>query len=144
MVRYVAPSEAAPALADCLNSEGFEVSVRTDGNLESDSVPASQQESYAVAMWKCMAMYPYDPKFNQALTDEQIRRVYDYYVNELTPCLEDRGITVTDPPSETTFVEGYYSAPNLWTPYTNLPTLSEAQVAELYAACPAQPSDLFG
>lgn len=142
--RYVTIESAPGALEACMHGEGFsDVTVRSDGSLESGSLPEAQRQTYAVSMWKCMAEFPYEPRFNQRLSTEQLAAIYRYYAGELTDCLEDLGYTVDAPPSETTFVEGYYTAPDLWSPYSAVLGSTE-DPSSAYATCPILPPDLFG
>lgn len=143
--RYVTLDSAPAALDGCMELEGFpDVEVRADGALDSGPLPAAQRQAHAVSMWKCMAQYPYEPRFNQALTDDQIKNIYEYYTGDLTACLEAKGYSVSSPPSETTFVEGYYTAPKLWSPYDEIAVASDSNLADLYGGCPSLPGDLFG
>ncbi|UOE42828.1 hypothetical protein [Agromyces larvae] len=144
LVRYVTPESAPAELAGCLVDEGFpDAEIRADGNLETGPMSVAQQQAYAVGLWKCSAMFPYDPAFNQKLTEQQIGRIYEYYTQELTDCLDREGYMVEEPPSEASFIEGYYSEPELWSPYARLAISSESESMRLHRECPAMPADLF-
>ena len=42
-------------------------------------------------MYTCNAKYPMDPKSNVPLTDEGLGELFDYFTDELKPCLEAEG-----------------------------------------------------
>lgn len=143
LIRYETLETAPAALDACLGEEGFpQVSVRPDGALESGPMPKEQQEPYAVSTWKCMAQYPFEPRFNQELSEEQITEIYEYYAGPLTACLQDAGYEISEAPSKNTFVEGYYTAPDLWNPFADVVASAEKS-NELHRTCPAYPPELF-
>ena len=82
-----------------------------------------------------------DPNYARPLNDEQVGYLYYYYTTELTPCLTDEGFDVSDPPSETTFVDQYSQAP--WSPYDDVTTSSEDEWFALQEKCPQMPEALL-
>ena len=144
-IRYVQQNEWATIQADCMNAMGFlNVSETPDGGLASGTVPEAQAEAYQVASYVCDAEYPLDPKYSIPLTDDRIGVLYDYYVDELTPCLEKEGYSVTPAPSESTFISSYRSGG--WTPYADINTSFAGTQEEWYRinkVCPQWPADFY-
>lgn len=141
MVRYVDPSEWAEAVQDCMIELGFGARVRPDGGIDFDQVDG-QEEANAVAYYTCSIRYPIDPDFARPLNQTQLEYLYDYYVNDLTSCLEDEGYAPGSAPSLITFVEQFDQAP--WSPYDRVSTSSESEWIDLTTACPQTPDGLWG
>jgi hypothetical protein len=82
--------------------------------------------------------------------DEQVRVVYDYYVDTLVPCLEARGFEVGDVPTweafRSTWVPdgsgGLSAGEGSWAPYTLLiDVIPPEEWDAVEAACPQNPTD---
>ena len=145
-IRFVTPEEWPQTQADCLHESGFpDVVVLPDGGIEPEGLTDAQMESYLMARYTCTAMYPIDPKFTAPLTPEQIGAVYDYYLDDLIPCLEAEGYAVPEPPSRALFLDTYLT--DQWQPYTEVFTGANVSQDEFYRVsqkCPQWPSDLYG
>jgi hypothetical protein len=141
--RYIDQSEWPPAIADCLVGQGFaDVKAMPDGGIESGPVPPAQAEAYAVAMYVCSAQYPMDPKYLAPMTDDRIGALYDYYVDEMVPCLEAEGYAVPPAPSRETYIDTYLTGG--WTPYDGVAPSSNAEWYRINDVCPQFPSDFYG
>jgi hypothetical protein len=149
LVRFVEPDEWAGAQIECLNASGYSVKLTDDGDgLDFSAVPPQQQyrgSPLDLAGYVCEAEYTFNPRYNQPLTDAQLRVLYGYFVDDLTPCLEARGLAVDDAPSESAFVESYDTG--AWVPYdsVNPDTLTTEEWNALTAECPQnpEPSSLY-
>ena len=146
-VRLIDPFEWAQVQAQCMRDEGFtDVVVLPDGGIKPGAGNDQQQSAYALARYVCNAKYPIDPKYTAPLSEVQIRAVYDYFLNDLVPCLEDNGHSVPEPPSLEVFIETF--ATSRWSPYTEVfGSGSSVPMDEYYrvsAACPQWPTDLVG
>ena len=142
-IRIVSPDDWAGAITGCMNDGGFpEVAARHDGGVDAGAVNAEQQEAYDLTYFACTAQYPVDPKYSEPLTDAQVERLYRYYKDDLAPCLEDQGFTISAAPSEQLFFETYESEP--WIPYGEIIMLvSPEQLQNLQKSCPEEPADLW-
>jgi hypothetical protein len=138
-VRYISQDEYGEVRAECLTALGFPTAAHDDGGF-GGSFTRDQAEAHAVADYTCEVRFPLDPKYTAPLTNAQLVALYDYYVNELTPCLESAGESVGPPPSESVFIEGY-SGSDPWTPYLALGT--GADYAALEKACPSVPVTFY-
>lgn len=145
IVRVVGLEDWATTIAACMGDQGFAVSVSRDNGLEWESLPVAQAESFALAQFICSATYPLNPKVNVPLDDEQLARLYDYFVNELTPCLEGEGFAVGDAPSLQAFTDDYYSERS-WSPYDAVVSQqsSEDDWYEVNEKCPQALDSLYG
>jgi hypothetical protein len=140
LVRYIDQNEWASIQAECMNAEGFpDVFATRDGGLSSGEIPSGQEEAYQVAEYVCFAKYPLDPKYLTPWTDERLGRVYDYYANELIPCLEKEGYDPPEPPSRVTFIDGYDG----WSPYLGVVDFTQDEWFRINELCPQWPADLY-
>ncbi len=128
-------AQARPAqLVDCLHEEGFpEAALDPDGGI---AYEGSQLPAYDLAMYVCGARYPIDPKYLQPLTDEQLGALYDYYANELVPCIEAEGYSAPEAPTRQYFIEHYDEG--AWLVYSDVSdaTSSEAEWYRMNDVCP--------
>lgn len=144
-VRYVDANEIAQVTADCLIAAGWtDVTVRSDGGIAAGPSDPSQQLAFDMSMFVCMVEYPLDPRYSSRLSEERLALLHDYYIGELTSCLEREGYRVSDAPSKTTFVETFYDVG--WTPYVDINNNfagNEDSWVKLNEACPQWPSGFF-
>lgn len=105
-VEKVMDAEGYPAqLVDCVHEAGFpEVTLDPDGGI---AYEGSQLPAYDLALYTCSARFPVDPKYTQPLDDEQLSKLYDYYTQELVPCIESEGYTAPEAPTRQYFIEHY-------------------------------------
>lgn len=143
IVRIIDSSEWATTVADCLSEDGFDATATVDGSISYFGVP-SQGDSYAVAFYTCEARYPVDPKYNAPLNESQLNFLYDYFLNDLKPCLEGEGYEVPSAPSRQTFLESY-AEDDGWSLYKNVAgRVGPGELAELNKKCPQLPEGLYG
>ncbi|MGX5682620.1 hypothetical protein [Schumannella luteola] len=138
--RYVWPAEWSSMQAECLQAQGFEASVDTDGALVMKGTD-SQRLPALLASFVCKVQYPVDPVAEIPLNDSQIEYVYWYYTNTLTQCLEDLGIDVAPAPSLVVFKETFYSD-GFWSPYASVP--EDFDWARATDSCPQSPDGIYG
>lgn len=141
-VRYVTPEEWAPALAACLTSEGFETTTHADGGIRVGTIPPEQAEAQAIAVFSCSLRYPVDPQHAVPLNDDQLYYLYDYFLSELVPCLEESGYSISAAPTWQVFQETFHSAP--WSPYDDVSPIDEGDWLAINEDCPQQPEQLIG
>jgi len=133
VVRVVEPAEQPALIEECMAEAGFE----SDGG--GWAVPVDQKDALGLAMYICYAQYPIDDKYLTPLTDIQREKIYRYWVDVRSPCLEDMGYEIPDPPT----LESWLAGGEDWAPHYYLGHLSvdEAQVAQ--TRCPENPPDLY-
>lgn len=144
IVRFVDLDDIATTLADCLVDAGWSnVTATPDNGIDSGDVPTEQAEAYSVAYYTCYAMYPLNPRYNTPLSDDQVKRLYAYFRDELAPCLESRGFTVPAAPSEQQFIESY-TTDGGWDLYGDVAAnVNQNGWYEINTACPQYPSGLY-
>ncbi len=142
-VRLVTLEEWPFAIAECLSAQGF-LATAIDGGL-SAGAPAGQEMPYAIAYYVCSVEYPINPRQMVPLVDDQIRYLYDYYSQVMTPCLEAEGYQVPDPPSLQTFMSSY-GQPGSWAPYTLVAEAvsSQEEWDRINRLCTQTPAELYG
>lgn len=143
-VRIVSPMEWAQTIAECVTDKGFSAKATPDGGVAFDGVPNDQGQALDLANYECSVMYPMDPRYSTPLTDQQIDYLYEYYVYDLTPCLENEGFAVAESPSRQSFRDTY-GTQDMWSPYTDVGDgLSESAWYHIQELCPQTPEYLFG
>lgn len=142
-VRLVSLEEWPFAIAECLTAEGF-VAIAEDGGFSSGA-PFGQELPYALAYYVCSVEYPINPREMVPLVEDQIRYLYDYYTQVMTPCLEAEGYEVPPAPSQQTFVSTY-GQPESWAPYTLVAEAASSQEEwdRINRLCTQTPAGLFG
>ncbi len=131
------------ATVECLRDAGWdaEADLVQDG-IEIPSFTYDQRAALKRARAECTRSVGALPK-QPPLSAEEIGLLYDYYVEELTPCLTQRGYQVDDPPSRDAFIEKYYdlSGSGSWYPYQHVDPAGEAAWLEINQECPQSPED---
>ena len=102
VIRVIPAAEWTQTFADCVNEFGFSVTVLSDGGVKQEA-DGSQIESLQVANFMCHAMYPMRPDQSGDLTEEQLKRSYEYQTVTLPACLAELGHEVTNAPSYETW-----------------------------------------
>ena len=138
IVRVVDFDEWAGAVADCLTDAGFVATAYPGHGIEFSTRP--DDEAYAMAAYICHAQYPMEARYLRELTDAELGQLYDYWVSDLRPCLDARGIATSKrPPSRAKFIIGYENGS--WTPYTDrLKQIDLDEFERIAAECPRYPS----
>lgn len=144
-VRFVDLTEYGEVHAACVREQGFGARATFDGGTVFDRVPESQGLALNEAVYRCDIAYPVHPRYSLPLTEAQIRTTYEYYVNELVPCLAARGYSVEPAPSWETFLATQDTGAQ-WVPYDAVHYTNEAEWQRINQACPQSPplEDLFG
>jgi len=136
-VRVVRAAESPGVQAECLTESGFPSEVTPDGTGYSISSTSGSDESLALAVYTCAAMYPIDPTQTGALTEAQKELAYRYLSEDLVSCLGSNGYVISEIPSRQTFIETYDTG--AWNPYAELISRGESPPEDLFAECPANP-----
>jgi hypothetical protein len=133
--RVVDLSEADAIINQCIEEEGF-----PDGEFAT-----GQETQMELAIFVCKARFPLDPKYTRPFTDKQHAFVYDYYLNELVPCLEHEGYeqTVT-PPSRQVYIDTGGEGAGWWFPYEAVDAdISEDEWLRINELCPQAPLEVY-
>ncbi|WP_193509610.1 hypothetical protein [Cryobacterium sp. BB736] len=119
-------------IVDCLSDEGVEAALAENGG--GYEFLNGYTEQVAVAEYICNVMYPIDPSLYPIATKDQIGQIHDYFVTELTPCLEQEGHEIDAPPSRQYFVDNWPHAG--WNPYFSVDTSDPDRTTILEEKCP--------
>lgn len=137
--RYISPDEYAAVMVPCLTEQGIPARPLPDGGVGYGDIPPEQARLQAEALYRCRLRFPTHPLFLEPLHDDQLRRLYDYQVGDLTTCLEREGYAVPPPPSAEVFIASYHDpGAEVWNPYpVDDPRLrQEAAWYRLNEVCP--------
>jgi hypothetical protein len=103
-VTLVESQDLGDAIVECLADEGFESYTSLgDGVLWSGDGAMSDAEGQAWTL--CSTAWQAFPSETDALNDQQLGYLYDYYRESVVPCLALAGITLPDPPTRRQFIE---------------------------------------
>lgn len=128
-------------MAECLTNQGFPTTVRPDDGISFSEITAEQVDAFHLEYYLCEARFPVDPAEFQVLTPHEIDSIYQYYVNELVPCLtREAGAEFTEIPTMQQFQENWETGRNVWTPYLQVPEGNQEEWFRLNAECPQKPT----
>ncbi|WP_167456914.1 hypothetical protein [Microbacterium phyllosphaerae] len=132
VVRLIRPEEWQETLMSCMKEQGYDVTPTPDGDgvQYPDVSGEAQGRSLNIAIYTCDVKYPVSPKYTQPYNNGQLRFLYAFFIDDLVPCLKERGLTVEDVPSETAFLE----SEGAWSPYNAL-NLSDEDYKAANTAC---------
>ncbi|TFD49587.1 hypothetical protein E3T55_10940 [Cryobacterium frigoriphilum] len=141
IVRFTDSDDWASAMESCMNDLGWPDRATADGGLDHGMIQDAQAGAHALAIYTCNAKYPMDPKYNVPLTDERLSELFDYFTDELQPCLEAEGYDVPESPSRETFIDTY-AENGAWHLYENVST-GQSTWNSINAKCPQIPVDFY-
>lgn len=131
--RWIYPEEIGAVWVPCMQKAGFNASSSAGGRgYVADMGSLSQKEAFDLAVYKCKATYPLDPRAdNSTWTRAQHEVAYEYLTTFLIPCLRKIGANPADAPS----LAVYLSDPG-W----EYPDPGSSEKMELwYSTCPIDP-----
>lgn len=102
-------------IVQCVNENGFpDVFVNNAGVVQANDIPDEQLESLYVVQDTCLAEIC--ETCGQGFSEQTLTRLY-YLEIEAKACLEDEGITVSDPPSLQVYLDSHSTGAMPWTPH---------------------------
>lgn len=118
--------------------------ITIDGGIEFPEVTPEQSVEMEAANDRCGERYPIDPRYRQSLTEEQLKFLYNWYLEENIPCMEAEGYTGFEPPSLERFIETWGTVEQ-WVPVDDISGQLQGRLPALYSQCPPGPpvDDLF-
>jgi len=138
-VRFITEDEEAEVIFGCLRAQGIPAVLDEHG--VSTTVPIGSEEQYQVAWFACGVQYPLSPNENLPFTDDELRHIYRYFVEQLRPCLEARGYDIPPAPGFEEFRARWWTD-DTWAPSRYVMPSDEEELFAAEAACPPMPSDL--
>lgn len=130
--------EHIAASVTCLTAAGWDA-VANQYGVSVPSVTVDQREEFQRALDDCerqIGKFPPEPNKTKA----EIGELFDYYVTTTSECVRDLGYRVGDPPSRDSYIEDYYTAEVLWSPYSEVPDdISQEDWDTLNRDCPQAP-----
>jgi hypothetical protein len=129
-------AEATRLLVECVNDQGFAVTLDPDGGIGFGSVSAEQNGLATAVYFACKAGLRLQAP--EPLTSAQWEKVYAYEV-ALASCVAELGYSVSDPPS----LDAYIDSQGDWSPYFDLPDSALLNL-DLIRTCPQNPVGGYG
>jgi hypothetical protein len=143
-VRYINPDEYGRVHAACMTEQGFEATETFDGGVRYGPIPDEQGEAQRIAAMRCKVMYPVHPRFHLPTTESELLALYDYYVNDLVPCLAAEGYEGPEHPSRETFLASCLSdddSVDRWHPCVAVGDVPFNAWEQINLTCPQLPGD---
>jgi hypothetical protein len=139
--RFITKDEEGEVVAACLREQGIPAEVDEYGwNV---NIPIGQEQEYDLAIFVCEVRFPLSPSLSQPFTEEELRYIYRYFVEQLRPCLQGRGYEIGEPPSFEQFRETWWTDDTPpWSPYRDLIEHDADAFEATQEACPPTPPDL--
>jgi len=95
-----------------------------------------------LAQYTCGVRFPVDPKYSAPLDNKQVERLYEFYVEDLIPCIEDLGLVVPAIPTFQVFVEAQ-AGDAAWNPVQQAVGSDPEKYAQVYASCETFPASAY-
>jgi hypothetical protein len=134
------PSEIIHVHDRCMVEKGWEL--RGIGSI---NVPPDQRQAFNLDFWICAASYPISEDIStfrdRQVSEAEIRYTYNYWVEELIPCMANIGIVIGPPPSIETLISTWGTF-DQWAPSADLIERTNLIGSELNAVdviCPEFP-----
>ena len=102
-VRAFTVDQRLPVIVGCLAELGFETAISREGGGYEFLNPIPEKTE--LAQYVCNVRFPVNKGEVKIASELTLSDMYDYFVNELTPCLEREGFTISAPTSKAEFVE---------------------------------------
>lgn len=126
--RWLLPEEREATIQECLEGRG--VTFSEDGSWH---VPAEERKAFDLDRYTCFAQFPTDPRYDKPWTEYQVAVQYDWTVNHVIPCLQERGHDITGFPSRQEFLDTWESVP--FYPFSQVPITTNAAWNEMERSC---------
>lgn len=107
-------------MQQCMVESGWPVATTPDGGIEYPEVTPEQADKMVADFDGCNhEKFPIDPNYLEPYTESQMTYLYQWYLDESIPCLEDLGYDGFDPPSLNVFIDTF-ETPTRWAPYLDI------------------------
>lgn len=123
-------------MVSCLKEKGWDAEETSDNGVVAAPVevglPEGQEDRYETDRVSCEEDLGFDVQ--RTPSQEQLSATYEAAV-QARQCMIEKGYDLPEVPSEGVFIDAYQSG-TPWEVTQHLPTLSQDEADELYAACP--------
>lgn len=120
-------------IVECMQDHGIPVTLIPPGD-GIDYMPVPLDQNQQAQRYEDACRAGLNLPAERLYTPEELRENYNYWVEELIPCLKDLGYTAPELPSEDYVAENYYVDPYI--PHGNVPVF---ELPEAYEECPISP-----
>jgi hypothetical protein len=129
-------------IAECMHDSGWDVAVDAEqSGITMDTLPSDQRGPFKDSLATCEKQAGPQPN-NAPIDAKAAAKTYKHLVL-MRACLQEHGVSTSEPPSQATFVDDYLSGKaTAWSPFSDIPNGTEARWRELLHACPQSPPDL--
>lgn len=137
VVEEVGPMRQVERVVACMHESGW-----SDVHLENGGVrypwdpdDPEQREAIGLALYTCYAKYPVRAELLHP-SEEMYRRLYDYFRDELAPCLRSRGHDISPAPNWEYWLYAIANDREYWDPANEVPQDDYPE-----DACPRMPQE---
>jgi len=123
------------AVVSCLNDSGWAVTATDTGyGIDASAVRTDQLSAFSEDQSDCETAAGPQPGA-EPMTESRASNLYAQLI-ESAACLRSLGYDTSEPPSESSFVDGYLRGSPVWSPYMDLPNVDPTEWARINRACP--------
>ena len=122
VVQQVGPKEQVERIVACMHEFGWsDVQVENGGiRYPWDPEDPKQREAIGLAMYTCHAKFPIRTELLHP-SKETYRRLYDYFRDELAPCLRSKGYEISPAPGWEHWLHALQHDQEYWDPASEVP-----------------------
>ena len=122
VVEEVSPGDQLERVVSCMQEAGWaDVHVENDGiRYPRHADDPDQRQAIGLALYTCYARFPVTTEFLHP-TDAMCRRLYDYFTDELAPCLRSHGYDISPAPPWEHWLHALRQDQEYWDPSLEVP-----------------------
>lgn len=137
VVKRVGPKEQVERVVACMHKAGWSDVQIENGGIRGpwDPDDPEQREAIGLALYTCYAKYPIRTELLKP-SEEMHRRLYNYFKDELAPCLKSRGYDISPAPGWEQWLHALQHDKEFWDPAIEVPHDEYPE-----DACPRMPQE---
>lgn len=137
--RFLTDEEYDAVTLACLREQGIPAEIDQYG--VGVRTALENEEEHRIGWFVCGVRFPLSPNESLAYTEDELRYIYRYFVEQLTLCLENRGYDIAPAPSYPEFRARWWTD-DTWSPYRDVAERDAETARATESACPPMPPDL--
>ena len=142
-LRASTPLDFADSYVACMHDAGFPaVTLMIDGGVSSGQLEEESFDAYLLADYECAVRYAINPTYYAPYSDEQMELIYDFYAEDLIPCITSLGFTVGEMPAFEVFAERELGG-DPWNPVQLAAGTDYDVYMQIHESCETVPDGLY-
>lgn len=131
-VRQAEKLQREAAMIQCLNEEGWGVSLSEHGGIKA-GISREQEDQFHATVTACVDELGYDVV--REVSDDELLALYDE-LSDSAACLKEKGFQPEEPPSRQVFIDAHRQSRVPWDPWSTIPP---SEVFGALEICPPPP-----